>query len=250
MPCQRKERNRSGASVGPPTSEEEGTSEDGEQGLEDRGAFIAIEAYCCHREVRVSLSDALLLEPPLPAIQTPVVIRPDFLTTFGDPSEAVAIAPNPFKEGDTIIVSGVTGAGAEVWNGVFAIYSVFPSVFRYRMNQVPAAPPGDYDYITAVRILYQEVYIALRTDGQLGSGTQADPWNGSAVSASVNPPFEIKQLKFVTLSNPERYLATAVTNDNHPFVAGDYITVAGVDSGAGLGDPKLSDSYYMGTYRL
>lgn len=61
-----------------------------------------------------------------------------------------------------------------------------------------------------------DVWIALRTDGVLGSGTQADPYDGSAIKTATLD---------LTLSNPgsNKLEAIAVTGSNHGFVDNDIV---------------------------
>src|SRR6266853_2973868 len=66
-----------------------------------------------------------------------------------------------------------------------------------------------------------DVWIALRTDGAKGSGTQSDPYDGSTMKAA---PLA------VTLSNNGPNLvreAIATTGTSHGFIEGDAVTISG-----------------------
>ena len=65
-----------------------------------------------------------------------------------------------------------------------------------------------------------EVWIALRTDGVLGSGTQADPYDGSAIKSA---PLSISNLSLVAGTT---VIAEATTQTNHNFIAGDVIVIS------------------------
>src|SRR5437899_5908058 len=80
-----------------------------------------------------------------------------------------------------------------------------------------------------------EVWIAARTDGVRGSGTQADPWNGSSI------PYPEVSVASLTASGSE---ATVVTSSNHGFANGDMVTISGV----ARTDP--SHIFYVGTFPI
>ena len=65
-----------------------------------------------------------------------------------------------------------------------------------------------------------EVWIALRTDGALGSGTQPDPYDGSAIKTAP--------LAITSLTNPgaNKLIAHAVTATNHGFANDDIVVIA------------------------
>ncbi len=65
----------------------------------------------------------------------------------------------------------------------------------------------------------REVWIALRTDGQLGSGTQADPWDGSTIKSA---PIEITELTRPDQLN-EPLKARAITAGDHGFEDNDLV---------------------------
>ena len=67
-----------------------------------------------------------------------------------------------------------------------------------------------------------EVWIALRSDGQRGSGTIDDPYDGS----TRNYP----AIAVTTLTKASS-VATAVTSSNHGFATGDMVTIRGVATG-------------------
>jgi hypothetical protein len=77
----------------------------------------------------------------------------------------------------------------------------------------------------------REVWIALRSDGQCGSGTQSDPYDGSA---TTSPAF------FVTSLTRVGKEATAVTSQPHGFLVGDMITISGV----------TNNIYFSGTFQI
>lgn len=79
----------------------------------------------------------------------------------------------------------------------------------------------------------REVWIALRADGQKGSGTIDDPYDGSRRSYT---PIGIS-----TLSKAVMW-ATAVTPSNHGFASGDMVTINGV------GTTQAGDVFYTGTF--
>jgi len=84
-----------------------------------------------------------------------------------------------------------------------------------------------------------DVWIAVRTDGLKGSGTQSDPYDGST---KCYPAVTISSLaKGVT----DKTLAAA-TASNHGFASGDWVTISGVD----LGGSNPSDVYYTGTFAI
>ena len=65
-----------------------------------------------------------------------------------------------------------------------------------------------------------EVWIALRTDGVLGSGTQAAPYEGSAI--------KIAPLRIASLANPgaNKFEAVVITERDHGFKDNDIIRIA------------------------
>jgi len=75
------------------------------------------------------------------------------------------------------------------------------------------------------------VWIALRTDGVKGSGTESDPYNGS-------PRYE-SSISVSTLTRFGRE-AAATTATNHGYANGDVVTISGV---TGTGAP-----FYNGTF--
>jgi hypothetical protein len=90
-----------------------------------------------------------------------------------------------------------------------------------------------------------DVWLAVRTDGVKGSGTQSDPYDGST---RPYPAFVISGLtKFKYQENPPIWTAIATTAANHGFTTGDWVTVSGVDV-----DPttKPNDVYYLGTFAI
>lgn len=81
------------------------------------------------------------------------------------------------------------------------------------------------------------IWIALRKDRVKGSGTLADPFNGSSIPY---PAISILQLTSVGT------LATAVTSGNHGFADGDQVSISGVDVQYGTsGDHKWQDRHYV-----
>jgi len=76
------------------------------------------------------------------------------------------------------------------------------------------------------------VWIALRTDGARGSGTEADPYDGSLRS---NPVLTVST---ITRSGPNGTVATA-TCASHGFANGDVVVIAGA-----------SQAPYNGTFRI
>src|SRR5437879_10737624 len=68
-----------------------------------------------------------------------------------------------------------------------------------------------------------DVWIAVRTDGVKGSGTEADPYDAT--------PTQAPGLSVANLTNAGRE-ATATTAANHGYLNGDAVTIAGV-TGAG-----------------
>src|SRR5688572_20760472 len=70
-----------------------------------------------------------------------------------------------------------------------------------------------------------EVWIALRADGALGSGTQADPYNGGTRTGPVFPVTAIAK------GGVDGREATA-TVPNHPYVNGDPVVISGATGNA------------------
>jgi hypothetical protein len=72
----------------------------------------------------------------------------------------------------------------------------------------------------------REVWIALRADGQRGSGTVDDPYNGGL---SQGPPVEIDTIE-QTQTDPEDdpWEVEITTVGDHGFLEGDRVTVNGV----------------------
>src|SRR6266568_8337825 len=68
-----------------------------------------------------------------------------------------------------------------------------------------------------------DVWIAVRTDGVKGSGTESDPYNGS--------PRQESAISITNLTNSGRE-ATATTATDHSYLNGDVVMIAGV-TGAG-----------------
>lgn len=84
-----------------------------------------------------------------------------------------------------------------------------------------------------------DVWIAARTDGVKGSGTQSDPWDGSTRS---NPAVPVQSLT-KGVSDPQEITASA---SNHGFAEGDQLTILGV----ALGSANRADVYYTGTFSI
>ena len=80
----------------------------------------------------------------------------------------------------------------------------------------------------------KEVWIALRTDGAKGSGTQSDPWNGNARATAT-----------LTINSLARSGLTATANvTNHGFAVGDWVTISGVDQ------TTIGNRFYVGTFQV
>jgi hypothetical protein len=93
----------------------------------------------------------------------------------------------------------------------------------------------------------REIWIAARTDGQRGDGSQADPYNGSSIPY---PTIPITQITLTKDSDP--YEATAITDGPHGFCEGDMVSVAG---GEVITDPNnnyagFANVNYHGTFRI
>jgi len=74
----------------------------------------------------------------------------------------------------------------------------------------------------------REIYVALRTDGVLGSGTAADPYDGStirlpAIPASIAWPGEVQSGVFVGQTR-----ITVTTTAPHGFADHDIVKISGV----------------------
>ena len=84
----------------------------------------------------------------------------------------------------------------------------------------------------------REVWIAQRTDGQRGSGTIDDPYDGSRRDYAE---IGISSLSKGGTGGKE---ATAVTASNHSFATGDMVTINGV------GTAQAADKTYAGTFSV
>src|SRR5437762_3346745 len=78
-----------------------------------------------------------------------------------------------------------------------------------------------------------DVWIAVRTDGVRGTGTENDPWNGSIANTHTFP---------VSITNNGTNNTAVATSTNHPFKNGDLVLI----SGATGADAK----YYNGTFSI
>ena len=80
-----------------------------------------------------------------------------------------------------------------------------------------------------------DLWIAVRTDGVRGSGTESDPFNGSP---RQEPAISVSSL--TNSSDPSGREATVTTGTNHGYADGDVVTIAGA-TGAGA-------QYYNGAF--
>jgi hypothetical protein len=83
----------------------------------------------------------------------------------------------------------------------------------------------------------RDIYIALRADGQKGSGTIDDPYSGTSV---LHPAVTISTL------NRSGTTATAVTSGNHGFANGDLVTISRVN----IQLSSQPDVDYAGTFAI
>src|SRR6266511_6031843 len=85
-----------------------------------------------------------------------------------------------------------------------------------------------------------DAWIAVRTDGVKGSGTETDPYDGSS------KPLPAISLTSLTRIGTE---ATAITGSNHGFIEGDMVTISGVTvtKKPGIFWPE---EYYVGTFPI
>ena len=85
-----------------------------------------------------------------------------------------------------------------------------------------------------------DVWIAVRTDGVKGSGTEADPYDATPTPATG--------LSVTSLTNAGRE-ATATTAVNHGYLDGDAVTIAGAAQFNGTfpiyGKTNNTFKYYM-----
>jgi hypothetical protein len=71
----------------------------------------------------------------------------------GREAEATVFSsPNPFSDGDMVIITGVAGLGSSVWNGTFGIYNVLASTFNFLLSKETANPQGNP---TAIRMTFE-----------------------------------------------------------------------------------------------
>src|ERR1043166_2668530 len=128
----------------------------------------------------MSLIDALWNDPNA---QTRGDLTLSGLSRIGGLSSFAYVAwkvstPQDLQVGDAVEISGVTGDGAAALNGRFVlIYSIpYNGGTQFRYVVPPNTPdPNSGDVVTLTRLRYERVFIALRADGQLGSGAQEDP---------------------------------------------------------------------------
>lgn len=195
------------------------------------------------------LLEGLLLEPPLSQrIPLPLI------DGYDRPSSLVALVetylPHGLQNGDSVEIRGAIGAGAQWWNGVFVVFDVSSHSFKYQMF---GSPPETYPDITQVKgykLTPAEYFISARTDGVIGGGTITDPFNGTARAPSGEyAPLTITSLQKGGTGNRT---ATAVTQVDHNFKAGDWVTIVGVDCPyAIIGiTPQWYNCYYMGTFQV
>jgi hypothetical protein len=86
-----------------------------------------------------------------------------------------------------------------------------------------------------------DVWVAVRSDGVKGSGTQSDPYDGST---RPYPAFVISGL---TKGGADGKTATATTNPDHGFASEDWVTISGVGVDA---TSNAADVYYLGTFQI
>jgi hypothetical protein len=100
------------------------------------------------------------------------------LSNSGQEATATMSSAHGYGNGDVVNISGVTGAGADRWNGTFIIYDATtdPVKFKYYMTGVPAAASGGT--ITAANAGY-----AIHANGVKNLLTQ----NNVAECAPANP---------------------------------------------------------------
>ncbi|MBL9171512.1 MAG: hypothetical protein JNN07_27515 [Verrucomicrobiales bacterium] len=76
-----------------------------------------------------------------------------------------------------------------------------------------------------------DVYIALRDDGAMGSGVEADPWNGG-LQNSVEYSLSAGGFSVDKVTSAPSTIVT-VTLTNHPFLTNDIVLIKGIEGGDG-----------------
>src|SRR5690242_2599405 len=85
-----------------------------------------------------------------------------------------------------------------------------------------------------------DVWIALRTDGVMGSGTESDPYDGGVRTQAL-----VAISSLVRDSGPNTSPSVAVANTgavNHGYIEGEVVTIAGATGATG--------PYYNGTFNI
>src|SRR6266851_2717981 len=82
-----------------------------------------------------------------------------------------------------------------------------------------------------------DIWVAPRTDGVLGSGTEEDPYDGSV---RATPLLTVSSL--TSSGNTATAIAT-----NHGFKSGQLVRITGVSSG---NNPDYDSAYYNGTFAI
>lgn len=208
----------------------------------------------------MSLCDALLLEPPIPNLALPrqavwFADRKGLTQGSGTEDDPFDVTPrhlpavqvlktqitysgrqatfnisHNYHDGDVVTISGVTGAGADQFNGSFPIYDSTAGSFNYWMEATPAAG-ADGSAITCAKMTFpfDDLMLALRENSliRLGPGVictrgahddaPGSPWqhwkpkNGQRI---VGSGMDVTTLKIVFAEAPnEGYSAIGINHD-------------------------------------
>ena len=102
-----------------------------------------------------------------------------------------------------------------------------------------------------------DVWIAIRNDGALGSGSEQDPWSGGVLATPVFTVTQIQVATSPTVPLTNLYLVTLTTAQDHGFKTGDLVIVRGVPSGVTTYDYDSNDTpgttngkYLNGTFSV
>jgi hypothetical protein len=142
------------------------------------------------------------------------------LTRSGSTATASLSAGHGLQNGDSVVISGATGADASLWNGVFTISNVGSTSFQYTMNSSPASSPAT-GTITVAKVTgkkFDDVMSGLsaNTRVHLGPGTfltqgyaynVSGEWQVKAGMKIIGSGMEVTTLQLVNHTASEYYFA-------------------------------------------
>ena len=147
-----------------------------------------------------------------------------------------------FQNGDLVVISGVTGDDAPLWNGTFGIYGISDYSFKYYMKKPPAPFPPGNPACSRLTLLFDRVMrnIPPKIKIQLGPGVfqtrgyaanDARGWQPKTGQNIVGEGVDVTTLQLVGAEN----------GDQHYHVVGMPIETAGPTAITPLQSFEISD---------